>query len=144
FPGRIPAEDLPALYTSAQVYCAPNTGGESQGVVLLEAMAAGRAVVASDIPGFRTVIHHQRDGVLVRRTSHEELAWAVCHLLADEGERRRLGEAGRLRADDFSWGRVGDRVEAYYEEVLALHAASRQRQIFPAAAASAPTLLLAE
>jgi phosphatidylinositol alpha-mannosyltransferase len=139
FPGRIPAEELPALYTSAHVYCAPNTGGESQGVVLLEAMAAGRAVVASDIPGFRTVIHSQRDGLLVRPSSHEELAWAVCHLLADEGERRRLGEVARVRADEFSWERVGDRVVAYYEEVLAQHATARQRQIVPA-----PTLLLAE
>ena len=139
FPGRISAEELPALYTSAHVYCAPNTGGESQGVVLLEAMAAGRAVVASDIPGFRTVIHSQRDGILVRPSSHEELAWAVCHLLADEGERRRLGEVARVRADEFSWERVGDRVVAYYEEVLAQHATARRRQIVPA-----PTLLLAE
>src|SRR5260221_5840021 len=90
FPGRIPAEELPALYTSAHVYCAPNTGGESQGVVLLEAMGPGRAVVASDIPGLPTGIHSQPPGLLVGPSSHEALDWSVCHLLSDVGRRRLL------------------------------------------------------
>lgn len=133
FPGRIPADELPSLYTSAHIYCAPNTGGESQGIVLLEAMASGRPVVASDIPGFRTVVRHQQDGLLVRPSRHEELAWAICHLLADEHERARLGAAGPQRAEAFSWARVGDRVEAYYEELLALYApARRARFMLPA------------
>ncbi len=133
FPGRIPAKDLPSLYASAHVFCAPNTGGESQGIVLLEAMASGRAVVASAIPGFETVITHQQDGLLTPPGKHEELAWAVCHLLGDESRRAQLGRQARRRAEDFSWQRVGARVEAYYEELLAryAHASAHQPFILP-------------
>jgi phosphatidylinositol alpha-mannosyltransferase len=138
FPGRVPAEKLPALYASAHVYCAPNTGGESQGIVLLEALASGRAVVASDIPGFRTVIRHRADGLLVPPKDHEQIAWAICHLLGDESARERLGRAGRVRADEFSWGRVGDRVEAYYEELRAQVPVVRRKLIFPSAVLPVP------
>ncbi|HEU0027878.1 MAG TPA: glycosyltransferase family 4 protein [Ktedonobacterales bacterium] len=117
FLGRVPTETMPALYTTADVFCAPGTGGESQGIVLLEALASGRAVVASDIPGYRSVIQHQRNGLLVQPGRHEELAWAICHLLGSETERQRLGEAGHRRAETFSWERVATQVLAYYEEV---------------------------
>lgn len=117
FLGRVAPEKLPALYASADVFCAPGTGGESQGIVLLEALASGRAVVASDIPGYRSVIQHQRNGLMTQPGRHEELAWAICHLLGSEEERRRLGEAGRRRAMTFSWERVATQVLAYYEEV---------------------------
>ncbi len=141
FPGRISAEDLPGLYTSAHVYCAPNTGGESQGIVLLEALASGRAVVASNIAGFRTVVTHREDGLLVSPSNHDELAWAVCHLLGDEAERVRLGAAGRLRALDFSWERIGGRVEEYYGELSARFAHARRRRALPSVA---PSLSFAE
>ena len=140
FPGRIPAEQLPALYTSAHVYCAPNTGGESQGIVLLEALAAGRAVVASDIPGFRTVITSNKNGLLVPPKKHEALAWTICHLLENEPERARLGAAGRLRADEFSWRHVGARVEDYYQELYAQYALPSRALFAP----PTPTLSLAE
>lgn len=124
FLGRVPAEQVPSLYASAHVFCAPNIGGESQGIVLLEALAAGRAVVASDIPGFRSVIQHQRDGLLTPPTRSEELAWAVCHLLSDESERARLGAAGRMRAEMFSWERVATQLLSFYEETRAARAAA--------------------
>ncbi len=63
------------------------------------------------------MIQHQRDGLLVQPARHEELAWAICHLLGSEEERKRLGEAGRLRAETFSWERVATQVLAFYEEV---------------------------
>jgi len=116
FLGRVSSEVLPSLYTTAHVFCAPNTGGEGQGIVLLEALASGRAVVASDIDGFRSVIETQRDGLLVTPSDSEEIAWAICHLLDDRAKRDRLGHAGRQRAEQFSWTRVGDQVEAYYEQ----------------------------
>lgn len=131
FTGRVPAELLPSLYTSAHVYCAPNTGGESQGIVLLEALASGRPVVASDIAGFRTVIRHGEDGLLVPPKRHEDLAWAVAHLLGDEAERARFAAAGQARADEFSWERIGGRIEAYYEELRATFAPVRTRRIRP-------------
>jgi phosphatidylinositol alpha-mannosyltransferase len=135
FLGRVPAEDLPSLYASAQVFCAPSTGGESQGIVLLEAMAAGRAVVASDIPGYRSVIRDGRDGVLIRPSDSEHLAWAVGQILGNEEQRLRLGHTGRQRAEEFSWAHVGRQVEEYYTELLAQQAAriSRQRLSLPAA-----------
>lgn len=139
FLGRVPAEQLPSLYATADVFCAPNTGGESQGIVLLEAMASGRAVVASDIPGFRSVIRNQRDGLLVAPKNHEQLAWAVCHLLDDENERRRLASAARERAREFGWDHIADQVLDYYRELRAEHAAIWRPQIArqPAAAIQA-------
>lgn len=142
FLGRVPPEILPSLYASADVFCAPGTGGESQGIVLLEALATGRAVVASDIPGYRSVIQHQRNGLLVEPARHEELAWAICHVLGSEEERQRLGEAGRRRAETFSWERVATQVLAYYHEV---RGAPQPDSIFLAAqAAQAARVSLAE
>jgi phosphatidylinositol alpha-mannosyltransferase len=136
FLGRVPADDLPSLYATADVFCAPNTGGESQGIVLLEAMASGRTVVASDIPGFRSVIRNHRDGLLVAPKNHEQLAWAVCHLLEDEDERRRLALAARERANEFGWEHVADQVLNYYRELRAEYASSWGRTLArPAAAA---------
>jgi phosphatidylinositol alpha-mannosyltransferase len=137
FTGHVPAKQLPSFYASANIYCAPNTGGESQGIVLLEAMAAGRPVVASNIAGFRTVIRHGQDGVLVPPSNHEELAWALCYLLGNEAERQRLAHAARARADEYSWERVGARIEAYYEELRAQHLGRGRRHVRPAAAATA-------
>ncbi|HEX8997837.1 MAG TPA: glycosyltransferase family 4 protein [Ktedonobacterales bacterium] len=122
FLGHVPAEQAPSLYTSAHVFCAPNIGGESQGIVLLEALASGRPVIASDIAGFRSVIRQQCDGLLTPPRRSEELAWAVCHLLSDEAERARLSAAARERAEDFSWPRIATQVLNYYEETLAARA----------------------
>jgi phosphatidyl-myo-inositol alpha-mannosyltransferase len=127
FLGRVAPEDLPSLYASADVFCAPSVGGESQGVVLLEALAAGRAVVASDIPGYRSVIQDGVDGLLARPRDADHLAWTICHLLGDQKERARLGQTGRLRVETFSWERVGRQVEAYYEELWARYVSPARR-----------------
>jgi phosphatidylinositol alpha-mannosyltransferase len=130
FLGRVATEDLPALYTSADVFCAPSVGGESQGIVLLEAMAAGRAVVASDIPGYHSVVHDGVDGLLARPRDVEHLTWAICRLLGDQAARARLGVAARLRAETFGWERVSLQVESYYEELWARYV-SPTRHIAP-------------
>ncbi|HKT37518.1 MAG TPA: glycosyltransferase family 4 protein [Ktedonobacterales bacterium] len=137
FLGRVPADQLPSLYATADVFCAPNIGGESQGIVLLEAMATGRVVVASDIPGFRTVIRNEREGLLVTPKNHEQLAWAVCHLLDDEDKRKRLVAAAHERAKDFGWDHVADQVLDYYRELRAEYAPIRGRQLARPAAAAA-------
>ncbi len=136
FPGRVPSDALPALYASADVFVAPNTGGESQGVVLLEALAAGRPVVASDIPGFRSVIRDEREGMLTKPGKHEDLAWAICHLLGNEPERQRLAAAGRARAEAFSWGSVADEVEAYYLDLWNSRARAHRTFLVPGGAAA--------
>lgn len=140
FMGRVPEELKRSLYTTADVFCAPNVGGESQGVVLLEALASGRAVVASDIAGFRSVIDHQSNGLLVPPKRSEELAWAVCHLLNDRAERRRLEVAARLRAEAFNWERVATQVLNFYEETRATRAVAESRLI----TADSATISLAE
>jgi phosphatidylinositol alpha-mannosyltransferase len=124
FAGQIGDEDLPAYYASADAFCAPSTGSESQGIVLLEALAAGVPTVASDIPGYQTVIRHDTDGLLVQPGDHEQLAWALCYLLTHPAERARLGEQGRQRAALYSWQQVAARIEGYYTELLALRAAA--------------------
>ncbi len=132
FLGRVPAERLPALYTTADVFCAPSTGGESQGIVLLEALAAGRPVVASDIPGYRTVIRDGIDGILVPPKKHEAIAASISQLLGSPEARARFAEAGRQRAGDFSWGHVCLDVESVYLEARERH--MRQRRHTPFAA----------
>jgi phosphatidylinositol alpha-mannosyltransferase len=128
FLGRVSDDELPSLYASAQIFCAPSTGGESQGIVLLEAMAGGRAVIASDIPGYRSVIRSGEHGILTPPKDAEHLAWAVCRLLGDETLRARLGHAARARAEEFSWAHVGRQVEDYYGELVAERAARAARR----------------
>lgn len=127
FAGRVSDAELPGYYATADVYCAPNVGSESQGIVLLEALAAGAPTVASDIAGYRTVIRDGIEGVLVPPEDHEQLAWALCHLLTSPAERMRLRNLGRLRAEVYSWERVAGRVEAYYLEALGARAFAQVR-----------------
>lgn len=118
FVGPVPDEQLPSYYTACDVFCAPATGGESFGIVLLEAMASGKPVVASDIRGFRFVLRHGVEGILVERKNPEALAVALVHLLADAALRARLGQAGRRRAEQFAWSVIAQRTLAYYERLL--------------------------
>ena len=118
FVGAVPKQRLPAYYAAADVFCAPSTGRESFGIVLLEAMAAGKPVIASDIQGYTDVVRHDVDGLLVERKSPEALAMAIVHVLADRDLRDRLGQAGRLRALEYSWPVVAGRVLDTYQRAL--------------------------
>jgi phosphatidylinositol alpha-mannosyltransferase len=118
FAGYVSDEDLPRYYQSAAVYCAPNTGQESFGVVLLEAMAAGAPIVASDIPGYRSVVDHGHEGLLVEPKKPALLAHAISQLLQSPELRARMGDAGRAKAGYFDWLRVSEQVLAFYREVI--------------------------
>jgi phosphatidylinositol alpha-mannosyltransferase len=118
FRGYVSYDDLPRYHQSAHVFCAPNTGFESQGIVLLEAMAAGLPVVASNIEGFAAVVTHGEEGLLILPGDARALADALLELLPDEGRRRRMAELGRRRAQGFSWQRVSQQVLSYYERLL--------------------------
>ncbi len=118
FVGRVSDEELARYYRTADLVCAPSTGFESFGLVLLEAMAAGCPVVASDIPGYREVVRHGVEGLLVPPGDEEGLAAALLQLLADEALRRRLCEQGQVRAASFSWERVAGQILDYYDELL--------------------------
>ncbi|HEV3232832.1 MAG TPA: glycosyltransferase family 4 protein [Candidatus Dormibacteraeota bacterium] len=123
--GYVSPEDLPRYHASAHIFCAPNTGKESFGIVLLEAMAAGLPVVATDIPGFSSVITSGRQGLLVRKDDAYSLASALHLLAVDPGLRDRLAQAGRTTAAQHDWRRVVDRVVGVYEDSLRSHQASR-------------------
>lgn len=119
FKGFVPSEDLARYYRSCDVFCAPSTGQESFGIVLLEAMAAGKPIVASDIPGYRQVVNHGIEGLLVPPKDERALADALVKVLTSPELRTHMGDAGRARAEQFSWDKVALRVLAYYEEVIA-------------------------
>ncbi|HLF77857.1 MAG TPA: glycosyltransferase family 4 protein [Dehalococcoidia bacterium] len=117
FAGFVSDADLPRYHRSAQVFCAPNTGNESQGIILLEAMAAGRPVVASNIGGFAGVVTHGVEGLLVPPKDNDSLAVALLQLVDDARLRESMGAAGRELAQQFSWERVAQRVLSYYERL---------------------------
>jgi phosphatidylinositol alpha-mannosyltransferase len=118
FAGYVAADDLPRYYQACDVFCAPNTGQESFGIVLLEAMAAGAPIVASDIPGYRDVITQSAEGLLVERQNPGALADALCRLLGNPELRANMRRAGQLKAQRFDWPRVAAEVLSYYQEVL--------------------------
>jgi phosphatidylinositol alpha-mannosyltransferase len=117
FVGRVSPEDKPRYYRTCHIFCAPSTGFESQGIVLLEAMASGRALVASDIPGYRSVVTNEREGLLVQPHDSAAIAAALSRLLSSEELRRRLGERGRERAQRYTWDRVASEILSYYSDV---------------------------
>ncbi|HEY4685205.1 MAG TPA: glycosyltransferase family 4 protein [Dehalococcoidia bacterium] len=118
FVGFVPLETLPRYHHSAHIFCAPNTGNESQGIVLLEAMAAGLPVVASNILGFAGVLTHGVEGLLVRPKDSDALAAALIQLIDEPETRARMATAAGETAQQYSWERVSQRVLSYYERLL--------------------------
>jgi len=118
FTRSVPYDDLPRYYHSADIFCAPNTGKESFGIVLLEAMAAGKPIVASDIEGFRCVMTQGRQGLLVPPYDSRSLADALTVLLRNPALRKRMGERGRADVEEYDWKRVAARVVDYYHVLL--------------------------
>ena len=128
FVGRVPYEDLPRYYASADVFCSPATGGESFGIVLLEAMAAGKPIVASGIEGYRGVMQHGRQGSLFQNKSVESLALELQTLILDPDLRRKMGGQGRATAEQYRWQVVARRVEQYYQSCIQVaHGIAGQR-----------------
>ncbi|HEX2909614.1 MAG TPA: glycosyltransferase family 4 protein [Chloroflexia bacterium] len=114
FTGFVPDEMLPRYYSSAHVFCAPSIGGESFGIVLVEAMASGLPIVASDIPGYASVLEHGKQGLLVEPKNTEMLAMSLIRLLADADLRTKMGQAGRAKVGEYSWKKVAQRVLEFY------------------------------
>jgi phosphatidylinositol alpha-mannosyltransferase len=118
FLGRVTDAEKAQLFRTADVYASPATGGESFGIVLLEAMAAGTPIVASDIHGYKGVVRRGREGLLVPPREPRELAIAIDRLLREPALREQMGAAGQARAEEFSWPRVTAKVEDYYGFVI--------------------------
>jgi phosphatidylinositol alpha-mannosyltransferase len=112
--GRITDAEREARLRGATVYCSPSVMGESFGMVLLEAMAAGTALVASDLVGHRNVATDEIDALLVPVGDAEALTKALRRVLEDEGLRASLVDAGRLRAGELSMDRLAQRYADVY------------------------------
>ncbi|HET7761354.1 MAG TPA: glycosyltransferase family 4 protein [Phycicoccus sp.] len=117
--GVVSEADKAALLSSVDAYLAPHLGGESFGIVLVEAMASGAPVIASDLPAFTDVLDGGRTGILFRTGSANELAGAVTGLLDDRARREALRVTGLERARAFDWSVVATQVLAVYETVIA-------------------------
>ncbi|WP_448749684.1 glycosyltransferase family 4 protein [Actinomyces sp.] len=115
FLGGISDEEKESLLAGASIYVAPQTGGESFGIVLVEAMAARTAVVASDIPAFRAVLEDGRAGALFETGSSESLAATLIDLLGDPGRLDELSEAGQRASAQYDWEVVADKVFEVYK-----------------------------
>ncbi len=124
FLGRVSDAEKAQLFRTADIYVSPATGGESFGIVLLEAMAAGTPIVASDIHGYKGVVRRGREGLLVPPRDSKGLADAITRLLDDPVLRAQMGSAGQARAEEFSWPRVTAKVEEYYGFVIRRAAAT--------------------
>ena len=122
--GRAAPAALPRLLADADVAVLPARGGESFGIVLLEAMAAGLPLVATDIPGYRAVARHEQEALLVAPDDPVALASAVARLLDDAPLAARLRSAGSARALEHDWSSIAGRMRGVYVDALA-HAATR-------------------
>lgn len=111
-------EDLPRYYVSADVYVSPAIGMESFGIVLLEAMASGKPVIASDIPGYRCAMKEGEGGMFVPPQDPNSIARAILELYNNPDLRKELGIKGRRHATLYSWDKVAKQLEALYNELL--------------------------
>ena len=127
FEGRVGHDRLPAYYASADVFCSPARGGESFGIVLLEAMACGVPVVATDLSGYRTVVTPDRDGEIVPARDAKGLAIGLERVLRDPARRARFRAHGLEKARNHDWESIVDRLEEVYDSILAPPARPRVR-----------------
>jgi phosphatidylinositol alpha-mannosyltransferase len=119
FAGYATPARLPRYYASSDVVCAPSLGSESFGMVLLEAMAAGKPIIASRIPGYRDVVDDGVEGLLAEPGDVDALVRALETVIGNRELREELGRRGSIKAEQYSWRLVGDRVASMYEDVLA-------------------------
>lgn len=126
FTGAVDYQDLPRYYKSADIFCAPATGHESFGIILLEAMATGKPVVASSISGYSTVVSHGVDGLLVPPKQEVPLAQAISTLIRSEELRKKMGEQGIKKSANFGWEYISRRIMNYYLSILMNHSRAIQ------------------
>jgi phosphatidyl-myo-inositol alpha-mannosyltransferase len=116
--GRVSGEELWRHLHEADVLCAPSLAGESFGMVLTEAFAAGTPVIASEIAGYSDVVTDGTDGILVPPADPQRLAEELQSLYLEPARRQAMGRAARRTAAYYAWPRVAERVEGIYEEAL--------------------------
>ncbi len=118
FLGRISELEKAQFFKSISLYIAPNTGGESFGIILAEAMAARTPIVASNLPAFAKLLDEGKSGELFTSESSNALASAVLHLLGNDDARKQIADAGFEKAKIFDWDTVGNQISSVYEMAL--------------------------
>ena len=118
FLGRISESEKANFLASVGLYIAPNTGGESFGIILAEALAGGASVVASDIPAFDSLLGHGAYGTLFASEDSQDLAKKVIALLGDEEGRRAIAQRGKKYAQEFDWDVVAEKIYDVYEMAM--------------------------
>jgi phosphatidylinositol alpha-mannosyltransferase len=115
FLGKISEEDKANFLASVGIYVAPNTGGESFGIILAEALAGGASVVASNIPAFDSLLGHGDYGTLFQSENSIDLASKAIELLRNESLRSSIADKGKIYAQSFDWDVVAERIYDIYE-----------------------------
>jgi len=118
FTGGVDYNTLARFYRTADIFCAPATGQESFGIILLEAMATGTPVVASVISGYSSVMTDGEEGLLVPPKQKIALAQALSRLIENTELCRKMGERGRVTAAKYGWEKISLRILDYYTELL--------------------------
>jgi glycosyltransferase involved in cell wall biosynthesis len=119
FLGRVPHAELPDVLRAADIFLLTTEPPESFGIVLIEAMACGLPVVATEYPGVRAVVDEGVNGLLVRAGDPVAAATALERLASDAGERKRMGGNGRTKAErEWSWSRLLDRIDEAYRGAI--------------------------
>ncbi len=118
FLGRISENDKADFLASVDCYCAPNTGGESFGIILAEALSAGAPIVASDIPAFDALLRQGRNGVLFQSENEISLASKIIEVLKDGNLRAQLSRDGKEYGATFDWDIIAERIYDVYEMAM--------------------------
>lgn len=137
FVGYTSYDELPRYYKTADIFCTPATGRESFGIVLLEAMAVGTPVVATNIDGYAGVMTQGKEGLLVPPKDDTELARALLSLMSDEPLRRQMGARGMVTAQQYDWKKIARQVFELYIKVLSEPPWRRRFPEYEAVSASA-------
>ena len=130
FVGPVSYDDLARYYATADIFCSPAAGAESFGIVLLEAMAASKPIVASDIEGYAGTITHGQEGLLFPRRDADGLARALKLLIENPELAHRLGQRGHQIVQRYRWEVVASEIEDFYEDCLrSANGRSRKRAV---------------
>lgn len=118
FIGTISSDELPQYYHTADIFCSPASYGESFGIVLIEAMAAGIPIIAGDNEGYRSVLRHQKNSLLVNPHDPVTLAKSIAYLLDNKEQCALLAEQGKRDCQKYSWQCIAEKIDHLYRDVL--------------------------